>query len=185
MSTLNIPGGDAPGQSKIIVDSDWKSQAQAEKAKLEQASAAKKAQKTPGTIGMGSDAPEGEALDENRPIGFEDLIGMLGMQAMTYMGMVPDPQSGRSIVSVEYAKLHIDLLGILEEKTKNNLSEREKQQLTKMLAELRMSFVELSKAVAKAIQEGKIKPMNAGMGGGAGTLGGQSSGVVPNLRMTP
>ena len=169
MSTLNTPGGDHPGSPKIIVDSDWKSQAQAEKAKLEQAAAAKK---TPKPVDASAAPGEDEAGDPNRPVGIEDLIGMLGMQAMTYMGMVPDPQTGRAIVSIEYAKMHIDLLSVLEEKTKNNLSPREAQQLAKMLAELRMGFVELSKVVAKAIQEGKIKPMAAG-------------GQAQSLRMTP
>jgi hypothetical protein len=71
-------------------------------------------------------------------------------------------------------------LGILEQKTKGNLSETEKAALEKALSQLRMAFVEVSKAVAKAIQEGKIKPAQAG-GMPSGMAGGESSGVAGKI----
>lgn len=135
-----MPDADAP---KIIVDSDWKSQAQQEKEKLSQQAAQKQA----------------ETADAQGPVGFEDLVGWLGTQALMYMGYFPDPQTGQAVVSLEYAKLYIDMLGVVESKTTGNLSEKEKEGLNKTLGQLRTEFVEVSKAVAKAVQEGRIKPV--------------------------
>jgi hypothetical protein len=135
-----------PEQPKIIVDSDWKTQAQAEKERLAAAEAAKAAPK---------ESPEEQAST------FEELLRLLISQAMLFMGAFPDPQSGKAVVSLEMAKLHIDMLGWLEEKTKGNLSEEESKILSRTVSELRMEFVELSKYVAKAVQEGRMKPAPA------------------------
>ncbi|MEY3229923.1 MAG: hypothetical protein RL689_10 [Planctomycetota bacterium] len=154
---------DLSDEPKLIIDSDWKSQAQAEKEKL-----AEKA------------APKPQEAADLRDVGFEDLVGMLATNTLSYLGYVPDPYTGQAMVSIEYAKFHIDLLGILEQKTKGNLSETEKAALEKALSQLRMAFVEVSKAVAKAIQEGKIKPAQAG-GMPSGMAGGESSGVAGKI----
>lgn len=139
---------DAP---KLIADDDWKREAQAEKARLAEQQKAKAAAAAPG---------EGE--EQDGPVGFEDLIKTFASQAMVYLGYIPDPQSGRAVVAPEYARLYIDFLGILEEKTKGNLTEQEDQLLKGMVSELRMAYVEVGKAVAKAVAEGKIKPSEAG-----------------------
>lgn len=146
-------GGEAP---KIIIDTDWKSQAQAEKEKLAAAESAKKAQQQ-------AKADSGAPREEG-PVGIQDLISLLVSQTLMYLGAVPDPQSGRAIVAPEYAKLHIDMLAALEEKTKGNLSETESKLLSRALHELRMEYVEISNYVSKAIAEGKIKPGAAGVG---------------------
>ncbi|MBK7404686.1 MAG: DUF1844 domain-containing protein [Phycisphaerales bacterium] len=153
-----MPDEDRP---KIIIDDDWKAQAQAEKAKLAEKDKAKPAPAASAGP-AGSPAPAGE----EEPIGFADLVQMLASQALLYMGAVPDPQSGRAIVSIPMARAHVDLLGILEQKTKGNLSDEEAGLLTGVLYELRMQFVDLGRAIDKAIKEGKITPAQvAGMGG--------------------
>ncbi|MBY0113944.1 MAG: DUF1844 domain-containing protein [Phycisphaerales bacterium] len=156
-------GGDAP---KIIIDTDWKSQAQAEKEKLAAQEAAKKAERE-AKAGVG---PDGQPVADG-PIGMQDIISMFVSQALMYLGAVPDPASGRAVVAPEYAKLHIDMLAVLEEKTKGNLTEAESKLLTRAVSELRMEYVEVSKYVAQAIKEGKIKPQGGGMGGGSGLVG--------------
>lgn len=161
--------GDAP---KIIIDTDWKSQAQAEKEKLALAESAKKAEQQ-------AKAEAGPGGREDGPIGIQDLISLLVSQTLMYLGAVPDPQSGRAIVAPEYAKLHIDMLGALEEKTKGNLSENEAKLLSRALHELRMEYVEVFNYVSKAIAEGKIKPGTPGMGGMSGGMGSApASGIV-------
>ncbi|MDX2132456.1 MAG: DUF1844 domain-containing protein [Planctomycetota bacterium] len=140
-------------QPKIIIDSDWKSQAQAEKQRLEAQEAAKKAQ------------------PQREDVRFEDVVGLLATQALSYLGYFPDPQSGQSIVSIEYARVHIDMLGVLEAKTKGNLSEAEQTMLTKTLTELRAEFVEVSKAVEKAVQEGRVRRVPMGGPGRPGPGG--------------
>ncbi len=132
---------------EIIIDSDWKQQAQKEKERLaEQADKA-----APG-------APGAKPGDPNRPIEFLDLVQSLASQALLYLGAIPDPETGRAIVAPEMAKMSIDMLGVLEEKTKGNLTDEESNALTSILRELRFQFVEVNKAIAKAVEEGKIKP---------------------------
>lgn len=152
-------------EPKLIIDTDWKNQAQAEKEKLA-AGAAPKGGK--GAAGPG----------EQRELAFEDILSMLATQAMSYMGYLPDPQTGQAIVSLEYAKLYIDMIGLLETKTKGNLTEQEQATMTKMLPQLRMAFVETSEAVAKAVQEGRIKPMGGAPGAPGSPSGGAGSGLV-------
>jgi len=149
--------GEAP---KIIVDSDWKSQAQQEKQRLAHAEAKKKAEAASG---------EGPP-DPNAPVTISDLIKMMATQAMMYLGAYPDPQTGKAMVALDVAKLHVDLLGVLKEKTEGNLSEEEDKLLTGLVHELRLQYVEVSETIAKAIQEGKISPMG-GAGGPGGDLG--------------
>lgn len=145
---------------KIIVDSDWKSQAQAEKEKLTQKSApASKGAATPspGAQPGSAGGPEGDG----GPATFDDIVRMLAMQALTFLGEVPDPVSGQRIFAPEYARRYIDMLSVLEQKTKGNLDPDEGEALTAVAADLRMAYVEMTKAVAKAVAEGRIKPAAA------------------------
>lgn len=149
---------------KIIVDSDWKSEAQAEKERLARADEA-------GPRGQRGRSPVGAP-----PATFEELTRLLASQALVYLGAVADPQTGRAIIAPELAKFHIDLLGVLEEKTRGNLSESEAQLLSRTLYELRMAFVDVSKAVAQAVAEGRLSP------GGAGPAGTGTAGPSPAER---
>ena len=145
-------------QPKIIVDDDWKSQAQAEKAKLAAQAEAKQAE------------PKEGGLPEK--VGFTDLIRLLATQALMYMGAFPDPQTGKAMVALDIAKLNIDMLGIVEEKTAGNLTDDEKKIVEGPLPELRIQYVEIAKAVQQAADEGRIGAdgtMQAGPAGGVST----------------
>jgi hypothetical protein len=136
-------GDEGEQAPKIIVDSDWKSQARAEKEKLAEQEA-----KAPPTKGGQEALP---------PPDFRGLVGMLATQAVMYMGGLADRSTGQAIFDPEYSKHMIDLLGVLEAKTEGNLSDEEAKELGGVLHELRLRFVELSEYVAK--------------GGGKGTPG--------------
>lgn len=154
-------------QPKIIIDSDWKAQAQAEKERMTAASKPATPPPGPGETGEGGRQP-------GEPIGFKDVLSLLISQALAYMGAFPDPRTGRAMVALDLAKIHIDMLGVLEEKTKGNLTPEESTLLTRAVSELRMEFVEISKEVAKAVQEGRAQSVSAG--GAAG--GGMPPGVI-------
>lgn len=150
---------------KIIVDSDWKSQARAEKERLSAterpAPAAGKppAPGAPPTPAPAATSPQAEprtGAPEQIEASFEELLRLLATQALMYLGAFPDPETGRAIVALDYAKLHIDMMGVLEQKTKGNLSEHETSLLQRTLYELRMQYAEIAKAVAKAVEEGRI-----------------------------
>lgn len=179
-------------EPKLIIDTDWKAQAQAEKERLAEKSKPSPAPKQAGPMGAVAGNPaaapgadEGEFNEDGVPTGppgeikFQDLVGLIASQAMQYMGFFPDPQSGQAVVSIEYAKLHIDMLGVLETKTKGNLSEQEQKYLNKVLGQLRMEFVEISKAVMKAMQEGRVRQVGpGGVAAPPGTMGGGPGGLV-------
>lgn len=81
----------------------------------------------------------------NPDIGFSNLILSLGTSAMIHMGVIEDPQTKRKDKNLEMAKQEIDLIVMLEAKTKGNLTNPEKDVLEKVLYELRLRFVEASK----------------------------------------
>lgn len=168
-------------QPKIIVDSDWKAQAQAEKERLaakEREAAAQRAKPAAGGPEGAGQAPLGG--EEGLPVAdFNALVGTLLTPALHYLGAFPDPQTGRAMVSLDYARMYIDLLGVLEEKTKGNLTEEESRDLQQALSELRLRFVEISRLVTA--QLAKQRAGAAGMGGPGG--GPQSPGLGPDLRI--
>jgi len=126
---------------KIHIDDDWKAQAQAEKKKL--AEQAKKSEAAPAGAQAG---PGGRRMPEAN---FETLISTMATQALFAMGAIPDPQTGQRMQHLDLARHHIDMLGVLEEKTKNNLSEEETNLLAQTIYELRTRYIQLSSAARR------------------------------------
>ena len=65
----------------------------------------------------------------------------LATQALVALGQIPDPLEKRPILNLELAKHHIDMIAMLEEKTKGNLAPDEAEMLDSVLQQLRMAFV--------------------------------------------
>ena len=81
---------------------------------------------------------------------FEGLVLSLYMQAMVQLGMPlreGDPPQQPDVIGARHT---IDMIALLGEKTKGNLTERESTVLQNSLFELRMTFVELTKAITTA-----------------------------------
>ncbi len=97
--------------------------------------------KPAGGSGGKASAPEAEALPA---IDFSTFVLSLSHSARVHLGDAPSPdgESGRDLA---LAKQTIDLLGILQEKTRNNLSGEEERLLDQVLYDLRVRFVEISK----------------------------------------
>ena len=116
-------------EPKLHIDTDWKAQARAEKEKLAEKAKAEQA-KGPGAGG----APRGPG----------------GMPAANFetlaMGAIPDPRTGQRMQHLDLARHHIDMLGVLEEKTKGNLTEEEANLLAGTLYELRTRYVQMAGA---------------------------------------
>lgn len=79
------------------------------------------------------------------PPDFSSLLLSLAANAQAALGIAPDPISGKLEKNLAQAKSVIDLLGVLEEKTKGNLSQEEARLLEALLYELRMRYVENQK----------------------------------------
>jgi hypothetical protein len=143
---MSQQGGEAP---KIIIDSDWKHQAQAEREKLAEAEAKAHAE------AASKDAAGRQGPDGLPPADFRTLIEMLAMQAIMYMGGVADKRTGQAVFDPEYSRHMIDLLSVLEAKTKGNLNAEETADLTGLLHSLRVRWVELSQMMAEQIASGR------------------------------
>lgn len=76
------------------------------------------------------------------PIDFTSLVFSLSTSTMVCLGLLPDPQTNQQMVDLGLAKQNIDILGMLQEKTKGNLDKDEEAFLENSLYDLRMRFVE-------------------------------------------
>jgi hypothetical protein len=89
------------------------------------------------------------AEETDAPVTFSTFILGLSTQALFHLGEIADPTIGRSEQDLPAAKQVIDILGILSEKTRNNLQEAEQSLLDSMLYDLRMRYVELVRRASK------------------------------------
>ena len=105
-------------EKKIIIDEDWKSQVEAEKEALKH-----------------------EAETEAPPASLEMLISTLATEAMVALGQFPHPATQEVSLNPDHARYAIDMLEILQTKTKGNLESGEEKMLQDLLHQLRMLFV--------------------------------------------
>jgi len=92
----------------------------------------------------GGGAPHVELPPEVSPYGtpgFLDLVAMLAEPIAIYLGDAPMP-GGESVENLDLARMHIDLLEVLREKTRGNLSSQELTIMDDLLYRLRMRYVE-------------------------------------------
>jgi hypothetical protein len=124
----------AEEEKKIIVDEDWKAQAQKEKEALKE-----------------QEKVEHETKEEPPPpvpeANLSGLVSMLATQAFYALGLIHPEGGEEKQVEPDWqiAKFNIDMLGMLEEKCKGNLTDEEASLLKSTLDQLRMLFVQLSK----------------------------------------
>lgn len=149
------------GKPKIIVDDDWKAEAQAEKDRLA-AEATKAAEQAPPAEGPAAESAAGAGAEPGAPralpqANFTTLINTLATQVVLAFGGMEDPETKKRYVDLELGKFHIDTLAVLQEKTKGNLDETESGLLDRVLYELRMNFVQISQHVANAPPEEEKK----------------------------
>ena len=72
------------------------------------------------------------------PADFNTLLNSLAMQTVMALQGMEDPNTKQRLIDLQLAKFHIDLLGVLDEKTKGNLNEEEATLMERSLAELRL-----------------------------------------------
>ncbi len=85
------------------------------------------------------------AEDESEKIGeyhFVQLVLMFQVSAMQQMGKIQNPLTKKTERDLNQAKFSIDMLEMIQQKTKNNLSDSEKKFLDHVLFELRMNYVD-------------------------------------------
>jgi hypothetical protein len=140
-------------------DESWKEKAQKEKEKLA------------GPSREGTGPPEGGPLEgaledgqEFPPASFMGIVEELSLRAMLALGQLRHPATGEAYLDLEGAKYVIDLLSILEQKTKGNLEPIEERTLRDVLQNLRLAFVHISQNPPPVVEEGIEKPGKTGPG---------------------
>ena len=84
---------------------------------------------------------------------FTAFVVSLATTAAIHLGDLADPQTGERLeVNLEGAAQMIEILALLDEKTRGNLTAEERQVLEQVLYELRMRFVEASGQTSRIIQ---------------------------------
>jgi Domain of unknown function (DUF1844) len=76
-------------------------------------------------------------------INFATFIFSLNHSVLVHLGVTEDPVTGKKETNLSIAKQTIDILGMLEEKTKGNLTQDEEKMLKNMLYDLRMIYIKV------------------------------------------
>lgn len=86
------------------------------------------------------------AKSETRKIeaNFTQFIGGFAVQTLVHLGRMSNPVTNATSVDLPNAKYSIDILSILQEKTKGNLTPEESEYLSNLLRDLRMEYVAVS-----------------------------------------
>ena len=89
--------------------------------------------------------------DKQEPLDFNALVLSLGSSALIHLGLANDPAASKpQQPDLPLAQQSIDLLGLLQEKTRGNLSDDETQFLTQMLYDLRLGYVEVAQTLKES-----------------------------------
>jgi hypothetical protein len=162
----------ADDQPSLHIDTDWKKQAQEEKRKLADEEHKRAADREAAKSAASAPAmsPEDLAPTAGRPASagpsspsrsrsgargeraipeasFATLVSSLATQVLLYLGDLT-PRGVEPQVNLDMAKFNVDLLGVIEEKTKNNLTPDEQKMLDNALYEARMRYVSVASQYA-------------------------------------
>jgi len=89
--------------------------------------------------------PETEKTSPRMELSFSNFINSFAIQVLIHLGQIEDPVTKKKEVSLENAREIIDLLAMLKEKTKGNLTKEEDALLTYLIPDLQMRYVEAMK----------------------------------------
>lgn len=86
-----------------------------------------------------------QGASELPAVDFATFVLSLNHSALVHLGVAPDPVTGNRGVDLPLARQTIDLMALLQEKTKGNLTGEEERILDNILYELRLRYVEVAK----------------------------------------
>jgi uncharacterized protein DUF1844 len=75
---------------------------------------------------------------------FVEFVMMQAQNAALFLGQIPNPKTGQGEVNLELAKIFIDQLAMIQEKTRGNLSNEEASVLRNAISNLQMAYVEVA-----------------------------------------
>ena len=109
-----------------------------EKEELKETSAAEAEEEVPEDDIEAQDTEHDFQMPE---ITFPTFIFSLNTSVLVHLGVIEDPATGEKVKNLPIAKQTIDILGLLEEKTRGNLNEDEEKMLKNILYDLRILYV--------------------------------------------
>jgi hypothetical protein len=81
---------------------------------------------------------------------FIEFVMMHAQNAALFLGQIPNPKTGEGEVNLELAKMFIDQLAMIQEKTRGNLTSEESTVLRNALSNLQMVYVEVAQKAPRA-----------------------------------
>jgi hypothetical protein len=89
---------------------------------------------------------------------FIEFVMMHAQNAALFLGQIPNPKTGQPEINLDLARMFIDQLEMIQEKTRGNLTNEEMMVLRNTLSNLQMAFVEASGAPQHAAQPEAPQP---------------------------
>jgi hypothetical protein len=144
----------ADDQPKIIIDEGWKEKVRREKEEADKLTATAP---TP-VVPPEEELPEQPMLPDPS---FTTLLSTLSMQAMMALGVIAPRDTQQVMIDLDQAKFTIDLITMLREKTKGNLSSEEEGEIVSSLADLQRVYVaRVQQYQEHLMQNAGIDPLN-------------------------
>src|SRR5689334_2223669 len=75
---------------------------------------------------------------------FIEFVVMHAQNAALFLGQIPNPKTGEAEINLDLARMFIDQLAMIQEKTRGNLTNEEAKVLANALSNLQMAYVEAS-----------------------------------------
>ena len=128
---------------ELIIDSDWKEAAQAEKARLA------KEEKESMAPTTSEESMSGKGVHALPEPSFKALVSLIASQALSGLGTMTDPASKGVIVDLEGSQFAIDLLQVLLDASVGNITKEESSELSTIMTELRARYVQITQMIAQ------------------------------------
>jgi Domain of unknown function (DUF1844) len=81
---------------------------------------------------------------------FIEFVVMHAQNAALFLGQIPNPKTGQGEVNLDLARMFIDQLAMIQEKTRGNLTSEEAKVLSNALSNLQMVYVEVAREAPKS-----------------------------------
>jgi len=124
-----------------VEDRRYLHKSEEEKAKMREEEAAARQTQDEAPEEAPEEAPKTAQEMPQPEITFTSFLISLSSSAFIHLGDIPDPATGETNQDLPLAKQTIDLLGLLREKTRNNLREEEEKLFDHLLYDLRMRYL--------------------------------------------
>jgi hypothetical protein len=136
---------DSEDKGYTVKDRRYLHLSEEEKARLKEEAAAQEEGQAKAAAGEGQPDAAGAAGAEPQvplpDLTFGSFLVSLSSSAFICLGQIPDPNTGKQEKNLPLAKQTIDLLGVLRDKTRNNLTPEEENLFDHLLYDLRMAYI--------------------------------------------